>query len=227
MALLGLENSQQQTPLEDTGRGAQAICCHVSPSAGHSPTWPPGRVLQAHQTQLSAAVAFPLHGSTLLLEVDLLSAHRSYTASRVAESRERSRAPLPALGPAPGGTFPGKSRAPFPRGGQTRQRAPLLQQRVPTRRGESLRLQQLPCTEQLLRVLAAVLFCRRLWSQPNYFCNLGTRRKQKMAGALMQETVTVHAEDSSCFWDCISGSQVFSFSPAGPSSFNAKALRFN
>lgn len=30
-----------------------------------------------------------------------------------------------------------------------------------------------------------------------------------------------------CFWDCVSGSQIFSFSPAGHSSFNAKALRFN
>lgn len=164
MALLGLEDSQQQTPLEDTGRGAQAVCCHVSPSAGHSPTWPPSRVLQTHQTQLSVAVSFPLHGSTLLLEVDLLSVHQSYTVSRVAELRERSRAQLPALGPAPGGMFPGKSRAPFLRGGRTRQQELLLQQRVPTQRGESLRLQQLPCTEQPLCVLAAVLFCRRLWS---------------------------------------------------------------
>lgn len=58
-------------------------------------------------------------------------------------------------------------------------------------------------------------------------CSLCIRWGWMIPLALVQKMSTVSMEEGWCFWGCISGSLFSSFGPAGHSSLNAKALRFN
>lgn len=161
-ALTDLEKSQQQTSLEDPDRGARGALterCHVPPAAEHAPSWLLSLMPQTHQAQLPEAVSFPFHGLMHQLEVDLL------TSWPVIQSVSHRRVKGAPQNPAPHfGHIPQWQESSFPLQRDTMGWEQLLQKSRPCGTGESLGMQWLHCTEQLLRTLEVIQICRRLWS---------------------------------------------------------------